>query len=134
MSYDTHEIATKNLHRDIKGAFSDYRKRKVMIVDRGYDEVTIGHDPHWSGGSITYEAFFRRIGSSFVQISRDEAGVTTVRKRKDGTEIRGLAGPFLDTVLRDDVVCVETGYFCGKVSMMRIIGQRNAVARVYQEA
>lgn len=111
------EVATKDLNSTLKGS---YRKRKAMIWNYGDGSVTVSHDPHWSGGSKEEHAFFRLTKEGWVRITRDAAGVTSTRKREDGTPIVGLAGPYTNTTLHNDVVCVETGYFCGKPAIMRI--------------
>lgn len=134
MSYDTHQIATKNLNKTIKGAFRNYRKRQVMIVDRGYDQPTISLDPEWSGGSKAHHTYFRRDGERFVMVSRDEAGVTVPRRTQAGVVIERYGAVWTETTLNPGYVCVETGTFMGKPAFMRIIGMRNDVARLYQEA
>ncbi len=133
MSYNTAEHATKNLNQSVRGAFKDYRKRKVTVWSGGDDPVTISQDPTWSGGTRQYYTFFRRNGERYVMISRDEAGTTATRQREDGTPIMSLAGPFEETVLHSDVICVITGYFCGKTATMTIRGESSALASIIKE-
>jgi len=133
MSYDQKYIATKDLNEDIRGTFKDYRKRKVSIVDRGEGQVTINQNPEWSGGTREYETFFSYDGERYRKIPRDEAGQTRTRTREDGTPIVGLAGPFEETLMHEEVVCVTTGYFCGKTATMQITGASLALTGISKE-
>lgn len=120
MSIIWNDFPTKDLHKTLKGK---YRKRYVTLCIREEGPVKVEYDPHWSGGTREYQKFYAMIGkypNHWVEISREQAGVTTVRKREDGTEIIGLAGPLTTTTLNEGVICVTTGYFCGKTATMRI--------------
>ncbi len=99
-------LKTKEVRHIVDATFPDYRRKEVVVDAR--ESVTF-HDLNWSGGSK----------SEYRACAIDGASND---RRLDMGRPAPWNNPYegLTVNIPEDCIIVQGGYFCGKVSMLRL--------------